>query len=384
MMDSELNNLILIVDDNPMNIQVLAAVLTESGYQTGVAMNGLQALEFLEVQQPALILLDIMMPEMDGFEVCARVKGNPLYSDIPIIFLTAKNEKEDILKAFKTGGVDYIIKPFNTAELKARISTHMELKHSRDALLHLNEKIQKMNEDLELRVRERTAKLKYLMDEQAEFSYAIAHDLRSPLRAMNGFSRFLIDDYQHHLDDEGVQLLHKINSNSIRIGDLIDQLLAYSKLSRSDINPTLVDMNNLVNAAIKEFKGGLKNPKTTFTVEQLPSIYADETMIRDAFQYLLSNAIKFSEGCEVPVIEIGAVDQDHAVEFFIRDNGTGFDMAFSNKLFGVFQRLHGMNEYEGYGIGLTFVKAIVTKHNGKIRAESQEGEGATFYFTIPK
>jgi two-component system sensor histidine kinase/response regulator len=382
-MEGEINKLILIIDDNPVNIQVLAAVLTDAGYQTGVAMSGKQAFEFLEENIPALILLDIMMPEMDGFEVCERIKMNDNHKNIPVIFLTAKSENADILKGFKVGGVDYIVKPFNNAELRARVGTHMELKQSRDALVKLNEQICQMNEELEQRVAERTVKLKMLNDEQAAFSYAIAHDLRSPLRAMNGYSRFMLEDYSDKMDDDGKDLLQKINSNTLRIADLIDHLLSYSRLSRTEITRTLLNLNELVQSVVQDLQQNQQQRKIQFIVRDLPGINADATMITQLFIQLVSNAVKFTSKVEEAVIEIGINLVGNETVFFVRDNGAGFDMEFYNKLFGVFQRLHGVNEFEGYGIGLTFAKAIVDKHGGRIWAESEENKGATFYFTLP-
>jgi PAS domain S-box-containing protein len=214
------------------------------------------------------------------------------------------------------------------------------------------------------------------------FSYSISHDLRAPLRAINGFSKMLEEDYNQLFDEEGKELLETIQYNTKKMGDLIDSLLAFSRLGRKTIAKTDLDMNGLVSSVIQDIERSLDH-KAEIKIGVLYPTKGDSTLIKQVFTNLVSNAIKYSSKKEISLIEINSELRDDEVLYIVKDNGEGFDMAYSNKLFGVFQRLHRESEFEGTGVGLAIVQRIVNKHEGKVWAEGELGKGATFSFTLP-
>jgi len=244
-------------------------------------------------------------------------------------------------------------------------------------------KIQLLNEELEQRVIERTAQLEAAIKELDSFSYSVSHDLRAPLRAIDGYSRMLEDDYESRLDSEGIRMLRVVRSETRRMGQLIDDLLAFCRLSRQQVLPQDIDMTALASAVFSELQ--LLDParKLEFKLGQLCHTSGEPAMIRQVWVNLLSNAIKFTKHREPGLIEAGCLNQAGESIYYVKDNGAGFDMAYANKLFGVFQRLHSEGEFEGTGVGLALVQRIVTRHGGRIWAEGKVDEGATFYFTLP-
>ncbi len=239
--------------------------------------------------------------------------------------------------------------------------------------------ISQLNKDLENNV----AELKNMNKELESFSYSVSHDLRAPLRAVNAYSKIFEEDYTAILDDDAKKLLAKINYNAQRMGTLIDDLLAFSKLGRKEVQRSLVNTKEIVEAILSEIN--LASPyKAVIRVNELPTVYADSSLIRQVWVNLLSNAIKYSDKKESPEVEVGATETEHETTYYVKDNGAGFDMKYADKLFGVFQRLHANSEFEGTGIGLAIVQRIITRHGGRIWADAKVNEGATFYFTLPK
>ena len=240
-----------------------------------------------------------------------------------------------------------------------------------------------LKNDLENRVSARTAELEDANKELESFSYSVSHDLRTPLRAIDGFSRMLLEDYTGKLDDEGKRMLHVVRDNTNRMSQLIDDILRFSRVGRIEISHAEIDMEGLVREVLDELKETIAGRKLQINLGSLPNAMGDRTMMHQVIENLLSNAIKFSAGKEEARIDIGASLEDKQVIYHVKDNGAGFDMQYVNKLFGVFQRLHGIEEFEGTGIGLAIVKRIITRHGGKVWAEGEVGKGAAFYFSIP-
>jgi len=283
-----------------------------------------------------------------------------------------------------------VSKRFAAGDMDARVHLRghdelAELGHAFDDMAGqrklAQEEIRKLNQELEQRVADRTAQLEAANKELEAFAYSVSHDLRSPLRAIDGFSGILLEDYAGKLDDEGRRLLSVVRSNTIRMGQLIDDILKFSRTGRLEITFSEIDMEKLAQEVVAELQPA--DGKLQVEIEPLPPAKGDRAMMRQVFVNLLSNAIKFSKTSEPARIRVGGSIAGGEAVYFVRDNGVGFDMQYADKLFGVFQRLHSVTEFEGTGIGLAIVKRIVTRHGGRVWAEGKLNEGATIYFALP-
>lgn len=244
------------------------------------------------------------------------------------------------------------------------------------------EEIKQLHANLERRVEERTTELLVANKELEAFAYTVSHDLRAPLRAIAGFTQILTEDFAKDLPDEGKHICSVIIENTQRMGHLIDDLLAFSRVGRSDLNLSNIDSNRIINIVYQELTTPEQREKIIFIVDPLPTVLADNAMIKQVWFNLISNAIKFSSKCSNPEIKIWCYTKDTRTIFTIKDNGSGFGMKYANKLFGVFQRFHSNKEYEGTGVGLAIVQRIIQRHGGTIWAEAEINNGAQFYFTL--
>ena len=257
-------------------------------------------------------------------------------------------------------------KPYQYIAIRADISSRKKVE----------EELMLLNEELEQRVKHRTEELE-------SFSYSVSHDLRAPLRAINGYAKMFEEDYNKILDNEAKRLLGVIQDNAKKMGTLIDELLAFSRIGRKEFNKVEIDVKLLIEKILNEyFKSALENVEIKINV--LPKAKADYSLLHQVFLNLISNAVKYTMKKEKPFIEITSQETHDEVIFSIKDNGAGFDMKYSEKLFGVFQRLHATDEFEGTGVGLAIVKRIITRHEGKVWAEGEIGKGAVFNFSLPK
>ncbi|MBW4891242.1 hypothetical protein KXQ82_16060 [Mucilaginibacter sp. HMF5004] len=258
-----------------------------------------------------------------------------------------------------------------------------ELIFANKELKKAEDDIRKLNEDLEQKVIERTAQLEMANKELGSFSYSVSHDLRAPIRAINGYARILDEDYGDKLDEDGTKILHAITHNSKRMGQLIDDLLAFSKLGRKEVTVSDINMTSLVNSIKDEMLLDDNGNKIIFKIGDLTTTKADFSLIKQVWINLISNAVKYSQHKAETHIEIGSTNKDGFITYYVKDHGAGFDMQYYNKLFGVFQRLHSQEEFEGTGIGLAIVQKVVDRHGGTVWAESVLNQETCFYFTLP-
>ena len=377
---------ILIVDDKPANIFALEKLLERPERFFLDATSGENGLKIALANKIDLIILDVQMPEMDGFEVAKILKSNKRTKDIAILFASAeKKEHHSIMKGFEEGAVDYLSKPLDPEVTRAKVAVLLKIQLQRRELIEKNLSLEKADvqiKQLNSELQKNLAQLEMVNKELESFSYSISHDLQAPIRILGGHSAILLEDYSDKLDNEGKRLLESIQSNTHKMNDLIHDLLKFSRLGRQEVAKSEIDTEKLVNTIIMEINSSTHH-KAKITVDHLLPIYADHSLVTQVWINLISNAIKYSAKKENPTVEIGSFKHENEIVNYVKDNGAGFDMLYSDKLFGVFQRLHKSSEFDGTGVGLAIVKRIVSRHGGRVWAEAKPNEGATFYFSLP-
>lgn len=380
------NETILIIDDKQSNLFALEKLLEKKGRTLLTATTGSAGLQIALESEIDLIILDVQMPAMNGFEVAQILKSHKKTRDIPIIFASAEMiERHSVMKGFEEGAVDYLSKPLDPEVTKAKVSVLLKIQAQKKQLIEKNLSLKKAEgtiKALNVNLQNNLDKLEALNKELESFSYSVSHDLQAPLRAINGYVQILLEDYFDQLDDNGKKTLSTIGRNAKKMSDLINDLLEFSRLGPKELSRTEIDVYELVHHVINDIKTALMQ-RTVFKVNSLHSTFADEALLTQVWINLLSNAIKYSSKAAKPEVEIGSYKNDHEIIYFVKDNGVGFNMEFGHKLFGVFQRLHKSNEFEGTGVGLALVQRIINKHGGRVWAEGKVNEGATFYFSIP-
>jgi DNA-binding response OmpR family regulator len=380
---------ILAVDDSATYLNELAEALRGEGYDVVPARSGEEALELLAVQSVGCILLDLIMPGLGGTETCRRIKSAPIVRDIPLIMLTAMEDRQAMLEGFSAGADDYISKSSEFDVLKARVRVQIRRKQFEDENRRIREELltkeleaadaRAARELAETRA-ELVAELERKNKELEAFSYSVSHDLRTPLRAIDGFSQALMEDYPDKLDAAGQNYLKRIRSAAQRMGELIDDMLQLSKVSRAEIHAQPLDLSALAREIATGLSAGGR--KVEVRIEDGLVTNADRQLMKIVMENLLGNAWKFTGKAENPSVEIGATTVPEGKAFYIRDNGAGFDMALADKMFQPFRRLHSEAEFPGTGVGLATIHRVIDRHGGRIWAEGKVGSGATFFFTL--
>jgi len=367
---------ILLVDDDATKRFALRTILAPLGEDVVEASSGADALRQLLRKEFAVVLLDVRMPTMDGFETAQLIRQRPRSELTPIIFVTALNQGDtNAGRGYELGAVDFVFAPVVPAILRAKVAVFVELYRAQQEL-------RRYRTQLEHLVEERTTALTAINRELEAFSYLVSNDLRAPLLAFDGLSEALLADYGGKLDDRAKDYLQRMRRASLRMGDVFDGLQSLFRVTGGDIHRENVDVSAMAAEIVEEMRAS--NPDRHVTVTILPelSVSGDVRLVRILLGNLISNAWKFTSKTENAVIEVGREGVDGESRLFVRDNGAGFDMINAHKLFGAFQRLHSQTEFPGMGIGLATVRRIVNRHGGRCWAEGAVGEGATFYFVL--
>ncbi len=369
--------LILIVDDVPRNLQVLSNILNNEGYRISFASNGKQALKVVENVKPDLILLDIMMPEMTGFEVCEILKKDENSKNIPVIFLSGMSETEDVIKGLQVGAVDYLTKPFNALELVTRVNTHLSLKLATDKIIEFNKRLEETSEEL-----------KNTLATKDKFFSIIAHDLRGPFSGFLGLSELLSTEYAQLEPGEIARVAKTMHKAANSLFEFLENLLNWSRaqMGRMEYNPQylkiadVVSLNfELITTAANEKEISLYNE-----VSEEINAYADSNMLSTVLRNLVSNAVKFSNPGDN--ITVSAIEEDNIIHVTVEDTGIGMTEEVTQKLFklDVKHSTPGTKKESGTGLGLILCKELVEKQCGIITVESEPGKGTKFSFTLPK
>lgn len=413
---------ILIVDDRADKRLAMQTIVADLGQNIFLASSGRDALRLLLQHDFAVILLDVNMPGMDGFETAHLIRERKSSESVPIIFISAISDAEiHVSRGYSLGAVDYILAPIMPEILRSKVAVFVELFKTADqvkrqaedlrlAQRELEARVQQrtkelavanqslqgeiqerqkaeqnlrsLNDDLEARVADRTAQLSAANREMETFTYSIAHDLRAPFRQIHGYAEILRDEYSSGMPPEAQKYLNRIAVKSKEMQQMVDDLLSLFTIAKQPVEFQNVDLGLIVEDVLTRFKDESETRGIGWRIEKLPVLRCNYGLMKQVFDNLISNAVKYTRPRRQAQIEIGHFERDANKIIFVRDNGIGFEMENAGRLFGVFERLHRSEEFEGTGVGLALVERIIRKHGGKIWTEARMGSGATFYFTL--
>lgn len=384
---------VLAVDDSETYLRALSGSLVQDGFDVALARSGEAALDLLAVQPVDCILLDLMMPGIGGTETCRRVKAAAGLRDIPVVMLTALEDRAAMIEGLAAGADDYIAKSADFAVLRARVAAQLRRKQFEDENRLYRERIlQKELETAEARAAQEIAEARAAMMEALEqknreleaFSYSVSHDLRAPLRTVDGFGRVLEEEHAATLDATGRGYLRRIRAATQRMTELIDDMLELARAGRDELRRGPVDLSAVARDVAAELARAEPERLIRFAIADGVVADGDARLLRIVLENLLGNAWKYSRDADPARIAFGTMEHENVIAYFVRDNGAGFDMSFAHKLFAPFERLHTAEQFPGSGIGLATVERIISRHGGRIWAESTVGAGATFLWTLGK
>jgi signal transduction histidine kinase len=352
---------ILVVDDNA-DLRTYLTELLSPIYEVTAVGDGVEALAAIRVRQPDIVLSDVMMPRLDGVGLVEALRADPATVSLPVILLSARAGEEASAQNIDSGADDYLVKPFSARELLARVRTHVDLARMRRKLVT---ELEGANRELEA------------------FSYSVSHDLRAPLRAIDGFAAMLVEDHAAALNDEARGYLDRVRNAAGRMSSLIDAFLELARISRAALTKTDVDLSALATEVASDLRAAQPEREVTVAIEPRLTARGDRRLLTVALVNLLGNAWKFTSRTPAARIEVARhAGERHA--FVVRDNGAGFDPGRATRLFAPFQRFHQADDFPGTGVGLATVQRVIARHGGRIWAEAAVGRGAAFFFTLPQ
>ena len=375
---------ILIVDDQPDMLVAMEAMLADLGAEVVPAQSGREALKQLLDRDFAVILLDVKMPGMDGFETAALIRERERSRDTPIIFLTGVDRSATMaMRGYAVGAVDYLVKPIVPEFVRSKVSVFVDLARKNAQLQRQAEKLRVGEEEARALAVSQQVLIRDLEHKNRElesFSYAVSHDLRAPLRRVDGFARALSE--RGASDPVADRFLGNIRESVRQMGQLIDDVLHLSRVTSAEMRNQEVDLSVLAELVLDRLHEAEPSREVAVRVRPGVIVKGDGRLLMIALENLLQNAWKFTGPSPEPVIEFGSGQRDGELAYFVKDNGVGFDMGYASRLFGPFQRLHRSAEFPGSGIGLATAQRVIHRHGGRIWAEARPGEGATFLFTL--
>lgn len=363
--------LVLVADDDPAMRLLMVQSLEQAGFRAIEAHNGREALAAFERQQPDVVVLDVKMPELDGFAACAEIRTRPRGAHVPVLMVTGLDDIDSIHRAFDVGATDFVSKPINWTVLSHHVRylyragrAMIELHQSQSDLKHQAEQLARSNRELE------------------QFAYVASHDLQEPLRMVSSYAQMLAKRYAGKLDTDAEEYIGFMVDGAERMRQMIQDLLKYSRAGTTPAPLAPVDLGVVLRQTLDDLELAMQHNGATVTHDALPTVMANETQIKQLLQNLIGNAIKF-HGDNAPRIHVSAARKGCEWEFTVRDNGIGIPAEFAERIFVMFQRLHSRETYPGTGIGLSICKKIVDRMNGRIWVEPNPGGGSAFFFTIP-